>query len=88
MERDPRERERGVARSDVASLWIDFLLLPEKLEEHLAAGHAAIPTPPDLISMFLEQALVNQKSVQGNNSSANGVNKDAVSSFRLSYPSA
>ncbi|CAM6112649.1 unnamed protein product [Calypogeia fissa] len=77
MDRDPRERERGAARRDVASLWIDFLLLPEKLEEHLAAGHAAVPSPPDLISMFLEQALVNHKSLSGNNSTANGVNKDA-----------
>lgn len=76
MDRE-RERERVGARSDAASLWIDFLLLPPKLEEHLAAGPAAIPTPPDLISMFLEQALLNQKALNGG-SSGNIAGKDAV----------
>ncbi|KAG6553859.1 hypothetical protein Mapa_004776 [Marchantia paleacea] len=75
MDRE-RERERVGARSDAASLWIDFLLLPPKLEEHLAAGPAAIPTPPDLISMFLEQALLNQKALNGG-SSGNIASKDA-----------
>ncbi|CAK9238563.1 unnamed protein product [Sphagnum troendelagicum] len=61
------ERDRG-PRGDAgaaSSLWIDFLLLPEKLEEHLqalAAGVVAAPTPPDLITVFLEQALMNYKS--------------------------
>ncbi|KAL2653025.1 hypothetical protein R1flu_021153 [Riccia fluitans] len=70
-----RERERAGARSDVASLWIDFLLLPAKLEEHLAAGPAAAPSPTDLITMFLEQAFLNQKAVNGG-SSGNIASKD------------
>jgi hypothetical protein len=91
MERDSRERERGVGRSDVASLWIDFVLLPQKLEEHLAAGNAAIPTPSELISMFLEQALVSHKSVQQgqqgtNNSSANGI-ANSVTKEVVNFPS-
>ncbi|KAL3684796.1 hypothetical protein R1sor_002818 [Riccia sorocarpa] len=74
MDRE-RERERAGARSDAASMWIDFLLLPAKLEEHLAAGPAAVPSPPDLITMFLEQAFLNQRAVNGG-SSGNIAGKD------------
>lgn len=76
------ERDRG-PRGDAgaaSSLWIDFLLLPEKLEEHLqalAAGVVAAPTPPDLITVFLEQALMNYKSCTQSSAVGNNV-KDTV----------
>ncbi|KAL2653027.1 hypothetical protein R1flu_021155 [Riccia fluitans] len=62
-----REREKGRVRtgSDSGSLWIDFSVRSPKREDHLAAGRAAIPSPPDLISMFLEQAILNKKVVSG-----------------------
>lgn len=75
-----RDRDRG-PRGDAgaaSSLWIDYVLLPERLEEHLtslAIGNLASPTPADLISMFLEQALINHKGTLG---SSGAINKDAV----------
>lgn len=65
-----RDRDRG-PRGDTSaatSLWIDYLLLPEKLEEHLAAlagGSLSSPTPAELITVFLEQALLSQKASLG-----------------------
>jgi hypothetical protein len=77
-----RDRDRG-PRGDAGaatSLWIDYVLLPEKLEEHLvalAAGQVASPTPADLITMFLEQALLNHKGSPGSSSAL--LSKDGVS---------
>lgn len=65
-----RDRDRG-PRGDTSaptSLWIDYLLLPEKLEEHLAAlaaGNVFSPSPGELITVFLEQALLSQKASLG-----------------------
>lgn len=65
-----RDKDRG-PRGDTGaatSLWIDYLLLPEKLEEHLATlagGNVSIPTPAELITVFLEQALLSQKASLG-----------------------
>ena len=65
-----RDRDRG-SRGDTSaatSLWIDYLLLPEKLEEHLAAlaaGSLFSPSPAELITVFLEQALLSQKASLG-----------------------
>lgn len=76
-----RDRDRG-PRGDAGaatSLWIDYVLLPEKLEEHLvalAAGQVASPTPADLITMFLEQALLNHKGSPGSSSAL--LSKDGV----------
>lgn len=50
------------------SLWIDFLLLPTKLEEHLASlasGTVTAPSFIDLIVMFLERAVVSRKLTAG-----------------------
>ena len=41
-----------------STFWIDFLLLPEKLDEHLVnleAGRVVHPNPPELIAAFLDQ---------------------------------
>ena len=41
-----------------SSFWIDFLLLPEKLDEHLEnlkAARVVHPNAPELIAAFLDQ---------------------------------
>lgn len=76
-----RDRDRG-PRGDTSaatSLWIDYLLLPEKLEEHLAAlaaGNLLSPSPGELITVFLEQALLSQKASLGY--SLPGITKDGL----------
>ncbi|KAJ7548734.1 hypothetical protein O6H91_07G024600 [Diphasiastrum complanatum] len=64
---------RGGGGEAYGGLWIDFLLLPERLDEHVEAlkdGKVSGPSPHELISMFLEQAMANHKlvtSAPGNN---------------------
>ncbi|XP_024540293.1 uncharacterized protein LOC9634489 isoform X1 [Selaginella moellendorffii] len=54
----------GGGKADVAGLWIEFVLIPQRLEEHLdglASGRALSPGHAELVNMFLEQAVANHK---------------------------
>ncbi|KAG0631525.1 hypothetical protein M758_1G260700 [Ceratodon purpureus] len=81
MERD--RGPRGDTSAATTSLWIDYLLLPEKLEEHLAglaAGVLLTPSSAELITVFLEQALLSQKASLGYSLPAIAIAKDGLPS--------